>query len=109
MPRPQRSSSAQSMSSSDVIDTEEGCHITNALQEHALVLHQMLMAQGVIDSFDPRTLEPLTSPGEVSETCPPVPPLRNNSRLAHLLVPTFIENPDHVNAVTSQYGESVEE
>ena len=59
---------------SDVIDTDEGCSITNALQEHALVLHQMSLTQGVIDTSDPRTLEPSTSPGEVSETCPPVPP-----------------------------------
>ena len=26
-----------------------------------------------------------------------------------MLVPTFIENPEHVNAATSQYGESMEE
>ena len=64
----------QSMPFLDVIDTDEGHRITNALQEHALALHQMSLTQGVIDPSDPRILEPSTSPGEVSETCPPVSP-----------------------------------
>ena len=74
MPRPPRPSSAQSMSSSDAIDTDKRCHITNALQGQALALHQMLLTQGVIISSNPRRLEPSTSPDEVSETHPPVPP-----------------------------------
>ena len=63
-------SSAHSMQSFDVIDTDKGCHITNGLQEHALALHQMLLTQEVINPSDPRRLESLTSPGEVSETFP---------------------------------------
>ena len=39
----------------------------------------------------------------------PSPSLRNSSRLAGVLAPTFIENPEHLNVVTSQYGESMEE
>ena len=31
LPRPPKSSSAQSMPSSDVIDTDDGCHIVNPL------------------------------------------------------------------------------
>ena len=62
------------MPSSDVIDMDEGCHITNALQEHALALHHMSLTQGVVNPSDPRRLEPLTSPCEVSETCPSTPP-----------------------------------
>ena len=74
LPRPPRPSLAQSVPSPDVIDTDEGCHITNAAQEHALALYQMLLTQGVIDTSDPRRLELLTSPGEVSKTCSLVPP-----------------------------------
>ena len=70
MPRPPRLSSAQSMSSSDVIDIDEVCYITNALQEHALALHQMTLTQGVVDPSDPRHPEPSTSPGEMSGACP---------------------------------------
>ena len=74
LPRPPKPSLAQSLPSSDVIDTVERCHITNALQGHASALHQMLLTQEVIDPSDPRRLEPSTSPGEVNETWPPVPP-----------------------------------
>ena len=43
MPRPPRPLSAQSVPSSDVIDTDKGCQITNALQEHVLALNQMTL------------------------------------------------------------------
>ena len=74
-PRP---SSAQSMPSFDVMDADEGCCITNALQEHALALHQMLLSQGGINSSDPRRLEPSTCPGEVNEIHTPSSSLRNS-------------------------------
>ena len=45
-------------------------------------------------------LESLTSPGEVIETHPPSSSSRNSSRLDDVLDPTFIENPEHANAVT---------
>ena len=54
-------SSTKSVPSSNVIDTDEGCQITNALQEHALALHQLTLAQGVVNPSDPRYLESLTS------------------------------------------------
>ena len=75
LPRPLRLSLAQSMPPPDVIDTYKGCHITNALQEQALALHQMSLTQGVLDTSDSMRIEPLSSLGEVSEICPPVPPL----------------------------------
>ena len=93
MPRPPRPSSAQSVLSSDVIDTDKGCQITNELQEHALVLHQMILTHGALDPSDPRHLEPLTSPGEMSGTHPSSSSLRNSFRLACVLDPIFIENP----------------
>ena len=43
LPRPPKPSLTQSMPFSDIIDRDEGCHIINALQEHALALHQMLL------------------------------------------------------------------
>ena len=58
------------MPSSDVKDMDEGYQITNALQEHALVVQQMTLTQGVVDPSDPRCLEPLTSQGEMSGTQP---------------------------------------
>ena len=69
----------------------------------------MLLTQGVVNPSDHRRLEPSTSPGVVSETCPPSSSSRNSSRLAGVSAPTFIENSDHVNAPSSQYGESMEE
>ena len=57
--------SAQSMSSSDVIDTDEGCCITIPLQETALALHQMTLTPGIVDTSDHRSLETSTSPDEV--------------------------------------------
>ena len=64
MPRPPRPSSAQSVPSSDVIDMDKGCWITNALQQHVLTLHQMKLAQGVVNLSDTRCLETLTSLGQ---------------------------------------------
>ena len=109
MPRLPRPSSAKSLPSSDVIDIGKGCHITNALQEHALALHQMMLVQGVVDLSDPRCLKPSTSPGEMGGTSPSCSPLRNSSRLACLLVPNFIENPEYANAEISQHCEGVKE
>ena len=68
MPRPPRPSSANSVPSSDIIDMDERCLITNVLQEHELALHQMTLTQGVVIPSDQRSLEPLMSPGEVSGT-----------------------------------------
>ena len=34
---------------------------------------------------------------------------RNSLRLVGMLAPTFIENPEHANAVASQHSEGVEE
>ena len=70
LPRPPRPSLAQSMPSSDVIDKDKGHCITNALQEHALALHQISLPQGVFDTSDPMRIKPLTFPGEVSENHP---------------------------------------
>ena len=77
MPRPPGPFSAQSVPSSDVTDMDEGSGLTtglnrinNVLQEHALVLHQMTLTQGVVNSSDPRCLEPSTYPGEMSEHTP---------------------------------------
>ena len=109
MPRPPRPSSAQSVPSSDVIDMAEGCHITNALQENALVLHQMTLTQGVVDPSDPRCLEALVSPGEMSGACPSSSSSRNSSRSACILAPTFTKNQEHTNAVASQHCEGVKE
>ena len=63
MPRPPRLSLVQYMPSSDVTDMDEGCHIISALQEHALVLHQMMLTQGVVNPSDQRSLESSTPPG----------------------------------------------
>ena len=82
MPRLPRPSSAQSVPSSDVIDMDEGHQIPNALQEHALALHQMTLKLRVVDPSDPRSLEPSMSPGEMSETQPFSLSLRNSSRSA---------------------------
>ena len=49
MPSPPRLSLAQSVPSSDIIETDKACWITNALQEHALALHKMILAQAVVD------------------------------------------------------------
>ena len=94
---------------SDVTDTDEGCQITNALQEHALALHQMTLMQGVINLSDLRHLEPLTSPGEMRGTFPSNSSLRNSSRLACVLASTFIENLEYANAAVSQHCEGVKE
>ena len=109
MPRPSRPSSAKSVPSSDAVDIDEGCCITNALQEHALALQQMTLTQGIVKSSDPRSLEPLTSPGEVSGTCPSSSSLKNISRSAGMLAPTFTENPEHMNAAVSQLGKDAKE
>ena len=58
---------------------------------------------------DPRSLEPLTSAGEVSGTCPSNSSSRDSLRSASVSAPTFIENPVHVNIAASQFGEGVEE
>ena len=97
------------MPSSDVIDMDEGCCITNVLQEHALALHQMMLTQGVVNPSDPRCLEPSTSPGEVSGTHPSNSSLKNSLGSAGMLAPTFIGNMEYMNAVASQLGEGVEE
>ena len=78
-------------------------------RENALALHQMTLTQGVVDPSDPRSLEHLTSPGEVSGTCPSSSSSRNSSGSAGMLAPTFIENLEHTNAVASPHGEGVEE
>ena len=109
MPRPPRTSSAQYMPSSDIIDTDEGCHITNALQEQSLVLHQMTMTQGVVDPSDPRILEPLTSPGEVSGTHPSSFSSRNSMKSTSTSALTFIGNLEHVNPAAFQQCEGVKE
>ena len=112
MPRPPRPSTAQSVQYSDVIDTEKGCHITNAIHEHGLALHQMTLTQGVVDPSDPKSLEPLTSPGEVSGTCPSSSSSRISLSSACVSGPTFTENPtipQHTIAVASQNCEGAEE
>ena len=108
MPRPPQPSSAQSMPSSNVIDIDEGCHITNALQEHALALHQMTLTQGDVNLSDPRCLKPLTSPGEVSGTCPSSSSSKDSLRSVGMSAPTFLENLEHVNVAASQLGEGAE-
>ena len=100
---------AQSVPSSDVKDMDKGCWITNALQEHALALHQMTLKQGVVNTPGPRCLEPLISPCEMCGTCPSSSCLRNSSRSACLLAPTFIENLEHTNAAVFQHCEDVKE
>ena len=97
------------MLSSDVIDMDEGCCITNALQEYALALHQMMLTQGVVNPSDPRCLKPSTSPGEVSGSHPSNSSLKNSLGSAGMLAPTRIENLEHINAVASQLSEGVEE
>ena len=71
--RPPRPSLGLSIPLSDVIDIDEGCCSTNALQEHELALYQMMLNQGVINTSDPMRIEPSTSLGEANETCPPIP------------------------------------
>ena len=85
-------SSTQSVTSPDVIDIDEGFCITNALQEHALALHQMTLIQGVFYPSDPWCLNPLMSPGGRSGTHPSSSFLRNSSRSAYVFTPTFITN-----------------
>ena len=97
------------MPSSNVIDMDEGCHIINALQEHALALHVMMLIQGLVDPSDPGSLEPSTSPGEVSGTCPSSSASKDSLRLAGMSASTFIEKLEHANAVASQLGEGVKE
>ena len=109
MCRTSRPSLVQSGPSSDVTDMDEGCHITNALQEHAHELHQMTLTQGVVDPSDPRYLEPLTSSGEMSGTQPSSPSSRNSLRSACMLAPTLIENLKHMNAAASQHCEVAKE
>ena len=65
--------------------------------------------KGVVNPSDPRSLEPLMSPYEVSGICPSSHSLRNNSRSACMSAPTFIENLKHVNAAPSQHSTGVEE
>ena len=108
MPRPPRLSLAK-LPSSNVIDMDEGCWIINALQEHALPLHQMTLVQGVVNLSDPRHLEPSTSPGEMSVTCPFSSFSRNSLRLACMLAPTFVQNPEYANAEIPQHCEGVKE
>ena len=109
MPRPPRLSLVQSVPSSNVIDTDKGCCITNVLQELALALYQMTLVQGVVNPSDPRSLAPLTSPGEVSGTCLSSSSLKDSLRSASMSAPTFIENPEYMNAMASHLGEGVEE
>ena len=107
IPRPPRPSSAQSVASSDVISMDEGCCITNALQEYALALHQM--TQGVEDPSDLGHPEPSTSPGEMSGTYPCTSSLRNSLRSACLSAPIFLENSHCVNSMAFQHCEGVKE
>ena len=78
IPRPPRPFFAQSVPSSYVIDLDEVCWISNALQENALAFHQMTLSQGVVNPSDPRHLELSTSPGEMSRTHPSNSSLRNS-------------------------------
>ena len=107
MPRSPRPSLAQSVPSSDIIDMDEGCWITDALQEHALALHQMMLMQGVVDLSYLRCLQPLTSPGEISGTLPSSSSSRNSSRLACVVAPTLMGNLENANAEISQPCEAV--
>ena len=109
MPQPPRLSSAQSVSSFDVTDIDKGHHITNALQEHALTLHQVMLMQGVVNSSDPRCQEPLASSDEMSGVHPSSSSLWKSLRSAFISAPTFIKNLEHANAVPSQLGEDGEE
>ena len=68
-----------------------------------------MLTQGVVNPSDPRSLEPLTSPGEVNGTHPSSSSLKDISRSASVSAPTFIENLQHVNGLASQLGEGVEE
>ena len=87
---PPRHSSPNMLPFSNAIDMDKGCHITKALQEHALALHQMKLTPGIVNPSEPRSLEPLTSPGEVSRTCPSSSSSKDNSRSAGMLAPTLI-------------------
>ena len=69
----------------------------------------MTLTQEVVDSSDPQSLEPLTSPGEVSRTCTSSSLLNNTLRSACMKAATFIKNLEHVDAVASQHCEGVEE
>ena len=97
------------MSSPDVTDIDKGCYITSALQEHALALQKITLEQGVVNPSDLRCLEPSTSPGEKSGTHPSSSSLKNSSRSACVSAPTFIKNPDHMNAAAPQHCEGVKE
>ena len=99
----------QSVPSSDFIDIDKGCHITNVLQEHALALHQMTLTQGVVNPSDSRNLEPSMSSAQVSGTHPSSSSSRNSSRSACVSAPTFMDNPEHVNATASKHCEGVQE
>ena len=94
------------MPSSDVIDMDKACHITNTLQEHALALHHMTLTQAVANTSDPRHLMSL---GEMSGTHPSSSSSRNSLRSACMSAPTFINNHEHVNAVAFQHCEGVKE
>ena len=109
MPRLPRTSSAQSVPYSDVKDMDKGCQITNALQGHTLAFNQMTLIQGNVDPSNLGCLEPFTSPCDMSGTCPSSSSLRNSSRLACVLAPTFMENPEQANTAVSQHYDSVKE
>ena len=96
IPRP---SLAQSTPSCNVIDTDEGGCITNALEEHAWALYQMALTQEVVNPSDARSLEPLTSPGDVCGTCLSSSSSKDSLRSAGVWAYTFIENPEHANVV----------
>ena len=68
-----------------------------------------MFAQGVVKLSDPRHLKPLTSPGEMSGTCPSNSSLRNNLRSACVSPPTIIENLEYKNTEISQPCEGVKE
>ena len=69
----------------------------------------MTLMQGVVNSSDPRCLESSTFPGEMTGTCPSISSLRNSLRSACVSASTFIENPEHADAVVSQNCEGVKE
>ena len=57
----------------------------------------MTLTQGAVSPSDPRCLEPLTSPDEMSGTCPS----SSSLKLACVSTPTFIENPEHADTAAS--------
>ena len=74
-----------------------------------MALHQRTLAKGVVDLSDPRCLEALTPLDEMNGTYPSSSSSMNILRLAHVLAPTYTENPDHANAAVSQHCESAKE